>query len=432
MERHDRKNGSPTQIAGSREPQRAPRPAPGKVTPASKVSPSHAPEVQRKALPTGVEGTPRQSRSLWDLTTDPWMDAAHRGGVALAERGPVQAHGRMDTENPDSVHRAAAAGVGGAGGALPHLDRIQEAFGGAHDMGQVRAHVGGQAAAASAQMGADAYATGNQIAFRSQPDLHTAAHVVQQRAGVQLQGGVGQVGHAGNADVEDNGYIHQPSFTELTEDEKLTNAAHFEVVPRRILSASFAFDGQTFVPAGTSFDMGAVGGARAQAGTGHGCRAAERSRRSQLRGSPLHRRRAHRGPRPRGRAPGLPRGAGARTARDRADHARIGPGLPGGAGLLLCLSCRRSPDLASDVPPATPAPGPDAQPAGEKPHVDLGPTLEPVAFSPGRYASAIQRNSQGTHARQRVREDSTASFLPGAGARWRRHRVSRLALLLVQ
>jgi hypothetical protein len=80
-------------------------------------------------------------------------------------------------------------------------------------------------------------------------------------------------------------------------------------------------------------------------------------------------------------------------------------------GLLLCLSCRRSPDMASDVPPATPAPAPDAQPAGEKPHVDLGPTLEPVAFSPGRYASAIQRNSQGTHARQRVREDSTASFL---------------------
>jgi hypothetical protein len=47
-------------------------------------------------------------------------------------------------------------------------------------------------------MGAEAYATGNHTAFRSQPDLHTAAHeaahVVQQRAGVALAGGVGQKG----------------------------------------------------------------------------------------------------------------------------------------------------------------------------------------------------------------------------------------------
>src|SRR5690606_28593576 len=47
-------------------------------------------------------------------------------------------------------------------------------------------------------MGAEAYATGEDIAFRSKPDLHTAAHeaahVVQQRAGVQLSGGVGQPG----------------------------------------------------------------------------------------------------------------------------------------------------------------------------------------------------------------------------------------------
>jgi hypothetical protein len=50
-------------------------------------------------------------------------------------------------------------------------------------------------------MGAGAsYTTGNHVAFREQPDLHTAAHeaahVVQQRAGVQLKGGVGQAGDA--------------------------------------------------------------------------------------------------------------------------------------------------------------------------------------------------------------------------------------------
>jgi hypothetical protein len=40
------------------------------------------------------------------------------------------------------------------------------------------------------------YATGNHVAFKGAPNLHTAAHeaahVVQQRGGVQLKGGVGQ------------------------------------------------------------------------------------------------------------------------------------------------------------------------------------------------------------------------------------------------
>lgn len=47
-------------------------------------------------------------------------------------------------------------------------------------------------------MGARAYATGNQVAFAASPDLHLAAHeaahVVQQRGGIQLSGGVGAVG----------------------------------------------------------------------------------------------------------------------------------------------------------------------------------------------------------------------------------------------
>jgi hypothetical protein len=57
--------------------------------------------------------------------------------------------------------------------------------------------------------------------------------------------------HAGNADVDDKGYINQPSFKVLPAGVKLTNAAHYEVVPRRILDADFAFAGETFVPAGT-------------------------------------------------------------------------------------------------------------------------------------------------------------------------------------
>lgn len=47
-------------------------------------------------------------------------------------------------------------------------------------------------------MGAQAYASGNHVVFGGSPSLHTAAHeaahVVQQRSGVQLKGGVGEVG----------------------------------------------------------------------------------------------------------------------------------------------------------------------------------------------------------------------------------------------
>jgi hypothetical protein len=96
-----------------------------------------------------------------------------------------------------AVHAVAAQGVAGSGGPLPFADRIGASFG-AHDVSDVRAHVGGQAAAASDALGARAYATGRDIAFAGTPDLHTAAHeaahVVQQRAGVSLKGGVGEAG----------------------------------------------------------------------------------------------------------------------------------------------------------------------------------------------------------------------------------------------
>ncbi|HMG54417.1 MAG TPA: DUF4157 domain-containing protein, partial [Kofleriaceae bacterium] len=82
--------------------------------------------------------------------------------------------------------------------ALPHLATIQASFG-RHDVTGVSAHTGGEATAANQAMGAEAYASGNSVAFASgSPSLHTAAHeaahVVQQRGGVQLKGGVGQAG----------------------------------------------------------------------------------------------------------------------------------------------------------------------------------------------------------------------------------------------
>jgi hypothetical protein len=96
-----------------------------------------------------------------------------------------------------SIHEAAERGVSGGGASLPHLDVIQRSFG-RHDVSGIQAHTGSKASAASASIGAEAYATGNHVAFAGSPSLHTAAHeaahVVQQRAGVHLSGGVGQEG----------------------------------------------------------------------------------------------------------------------------------------------------------------------------------------------------------------------------------------------
>lgn len=121
------------------------------------------------------------------------------GAALLApppELGSVQQK-RPGAQGTTGVHEAAQAGTQGAGGSLPHLGQIQAAFG-AHDVTSVQSYAGGAATHANRAMGAEAYATGNKIAFGGTPSLHTAAHeaahVVQQRGGVSLSGGVGQAG----------------------------------------------------------------------------------------------------------------------------------------------------------------------------------------------------------------------------------------------
>gem|GEM_PF-2042403 len=108
---------------------------------------------------------------------------------------PVQAHAPGGGAN--LVGDIAARGVQGGGQSAPHLGAVQQAFG-KHDVSGVQAHVGGKAADATQAMGAEAYATGNNVAFGKSPDLFTAAHeyahVVQQKAGVSLSGGVGKSG----------------------------------------------------------------------------------------------------------------------------------------------------------------------------------------------------------------------------------------------
>jgi len=146
----------------------------------------------------------------------------------------------MDGTN--AVHAAAAHGVQGGGGALPHAGAIQTAFG-SHDVSSISAHVGGQAAEASKAMGATAYASGNDVAFASQPDLHTAAHeaahIVQQRSGVSLEGGVGKAGdsyenHADKvADAVVAGKSAEPILNEMSGGAKSAGVQKSEGVQMR-------------------------------------------------------------------------------------------------------------------------------------------------------------------------------------------------------
>jgi len=140
----------------------------------------------------------------WSIAADPAHVGALTSAAGDVQRVVAEANVQLRAAPGavaagGDVHATAARGVDGGGGRLPFHDRIQAAFG-RHDLSAVRAHQGGAAAAATEALGARAYARGEAIAFADAPDLHTAAHeaahVIQQRRGVSLSGGVGRTGDA--------------------------------------------------------------------------------------------------------------------------------------------------------------------------------------------------------------------------------------------
>ena len=98
---------------------------------------------------------------------------------------------------PAAIRAAVRDGTRGAGGPLPYREAIQRSFG-RHDISRVRAHADEAAAAAATRVKAGAFTIGEHVAFAGPPGLrlaaHEAAHVVQQRAGATLAGGVGRDG----------------------------------------------------------------------------------------------------------------------------------------------------------------------------------------------------------------------------------------------
>jgi hypothetical protein len=167
------------------EPQRSREPAPVRGDGAT-LAP-----LQRLAR-TGGSPAPGDLRALQRLI-------GNRAVVQLLRRD-----GRG--EDAEASRAAAAAGVSGSAAPLPHLDRLQAAFG-HHDLSGVQSYTGPTASAAAQAIGAEAYATGERVAFaEASPSLrtvaHEAAHIVQQRAGVDLPGGVGSAGDRYERDAD--------------------------------------------------------------------------------------------------------------------------------------------------------------------------------------------------------------------------------------
>jgi hypothetical protein len=189
MNRYDSKAQGVTRQDGGRD---TAAPAPGKrtlVADAVMASESSAP-VQARA-------SSGSSASVEDWQMSPGLSSAFgldsssdpqpaQSVQRKAMTGPVQARGNLGGD----VTAIAGHGVAGASSSLPYLDTIQRSFG-SHDVSGTRVQVGGAATEASHAIGAQAYATGDRVAFAAAPDLHTAAHeaahVVQQRAGARLE-----------------------------------------------------------------------------------------------------------------------------------------------------------------------------------------------------------------------------------------------------
>lgn len=190
----------------------------------------------------------------------PLLGASAARAASPAGGGPQRAavDGRA-APDARAATLAAARGVQSAAAPLPHVETIQRAFGD-HDLSGVRTQTGGEAADVCDYLHARAYVVDGSVAFRGAPDLHTAAHeaahVVQQRHGVQLRDGMGQPGdqyeqHADAvADLVVRGESAEPVLDAMTGGR----AAH-EPAMQRLEHPAVQFDGgPTATPADADTD----------------------------------------------------------------------------------------------------------------------------------------------------------------------------------
>ncbi len=162
----------------------------------------------------------RASAGKRTLTGQLQLRARGDAGAAPAEDPVTNYHGLERSTVADDAQAIAAHGISGAATAMPYAEQIQRSFG-RHSIAGIDAHLGGAASDATAALGAHGYATGSSVAFAGAPSLHTAAHeaahVIQQRAGVHLKGGVGESGdtHERHADAVADAVVRGESAEHL-------------------------------------------------------------------------------------------------------------------------------------------------------------------------------------------------------------------------
>lgn len=108
---------------------------------------------------------------------------------------PGRPGGAGERGGPGGALQAAAAGVRGAGGAVPYREEMEHSLG--VSLEGIRAHTESDARTAAARLGAYGYATGNHVVFGTAAPsrrlvAHEVTHVLQQRRGVHLDGGMGR------------------------------------------------------------------------------------------------------------------------------------------------------------------------------------------------------------------------------------------------
>jgi hypothetical protein len=133
------------------------------MSPHGGLAATETPAVQRKHDGGGGGDLPgaREPHSSHDIAS--LFGSRMSVGIPPVQRRATDTGGGAA---PDGLapSEIAGRGVAGAGAPLPHLQEIQTSFG-HHDVSGVRAHQGAPAAAAARELGADAYAIGNSVAF---------------------------------------------------------------------------------------------------------------------------------------------------------------------------------------------------------------------------------------------------------------------------
>ncbi len=159
----------------------------------------------KTAQPTKTGGAlSMQSRNVHSTPLHIQRTIGNQGVQRLHQNNIEETSAIHDGEVPDQVHGQPEASIGqitkmatsGPGEALPFAAQIRASFG-PHEVPAI-AHTDAAAVAAATTIGATAFTKGRDMVFAAQPTLrvaaHEAAHVVQQRSGIQIPGGFGKKG----------------------------------------------------------------------------------------------------------------------------------------------------------------------------------------------------------------------------------------------